>query len=54
MREIRDAQKAARALTEERDKLIREAVLQEERSYRSVGQAAGLAPSRVSAIVRSK
>lgn len=54
LRQIRDEQRRAKALKPERDELIRKAILEEERSYRSVGQAAGLAISRINAIVRDK
>jgi DNA-directed RNA polymerase specialized sigma subunit len=53
LREIRDIKSRADALTAERDELIRKAVLEEERSHRSVAMAAGLAPSHVSRIVHS-
>lgn len=47
LREIRDLQRAAAALTPERDKLIRTAV-REGRSEKEVATAAGLSQARIS------
>jgi hypothetical protein len=51
LRDIRNAQMRAQALLAERDELIRRAVKEEGHSYRMVGEAAGLVPSRVHKIV---
>jgi DNA-directed RNA polymerase specialized sigma24 family protein len=50
LREIRDQQSAARALTPERDVLIRAAA--DEKTVRQIAEAAGLSPGRIHRIVR--
>lgn len=52
LREIRDIQRAAAALSPERDELIRGA-LKEGHSERQVAKASGLSPSRIDQIAHS-
>lgn len=51
LREIRDIQREAKGLNEERDGLIREAA--REHSERAVARASGLSRARVGQIVRN-
>ena len=51
LRAIRDAQRRAEEMAADRDALIRRAIVDEELSYRTVAQAAGLTAGRVKQIV---